>query len=83
MLSEVYGLVKKDFLELEKYQAWVRILNHNSLVITYPPPVPEIEITLPEFGENIEKNNLTPQESNDIIDSTHKCNFLKECWFTC
>lgn len=79
MLADVYGISRKDFLELGKHQAWVRILNKNSLVKTYPPPVPEVmeilsvmklEQTQNEKGANFE----TQGAGNPEVVS-----FLKEC----
>lgn len=82
MLADIYGLAKKDFLELEKYQAWVRILNNNSLVKTYPPPAPEKEI-LPELYGELSQNNLPLEDTEQNEAPAVSYNFLKECWFSC
>lgn len=88
MLADVHGISKKDFLELGKHQAWVRILNRNSLVKTFPPPVPEVMEVPPELkvkqrqdekGVNAKKLDF----GNPEIEEKSVVNFLKECWFPC
>ena len=37
MMSRVYGLKAEEFINLEDYDAWVRIKNKNSLVTAHPP----------------------------------------------
>lgn len=84
MLADVYGITKKDFLELGKHQAWVRILNRNSLVKTFPPPVPEMMETPTELLHKETKNSDMDIPASDILKPSDMiCNFLKECWFPC
>ena len=83
MLADVYGLSKKDFLELGKHQAWVRILNKNSLVKTYPPPVPDVMATPPGLQKNFSDSVRHEPKIADVGPSQMVCNFLKECWFSC
>jgi type IV secretory pathway VirB4 component len=72
MMAEIYGLEQEDFRNLEKYQAWVRIGNKNSLVKTYPPPKPEA-LAVPGGELEPEPARVEPP----------KVNFLRDCWFSC
>lgn len=83
MLADVYGISRKEFLELGKHQAWVRILNRNSLVKTYPPPVPEVMATPPVIQEDFKEADRLQPRAEDVAPSEVPCNFLKDCWFPC
>jgi type IV secretory pathway TraG/TraD family ATPase VirD4 len=72
MLAEIYGLEQEDFRTLDKYQAWVRIGNMNSLIKTYPPPKPE-SLAVPGEIAQAEPERAEPPAVN----------FLRDCWFTC
>ena len=88
-MAEVYGLTKKDFIGLDDYQAWVRIKNKNSLVKTFPAPVPEIIVEPPVAATNLYEDMETQSDSMKDIggetttNSIPSCNFLKDCWFPC
>lgn len=72
VMAEIYGLEQQDFRNLEKYQAWVRIGNKNTLIKTYPPPQPE--------------RHELPSEIPDAAPAKPRApavNFLRDCWFTC
>lgn len=84
MLADVYGLNKKDFLELDRYQAWVRILNKNSLVKTFPPPGLLKFEAPPEFDEAARASDGGYGQSvPDEEPPRDSCDFLKDCWFSC
>ena len=83
MLADVYGISRKDFLELGKHQAWVRILNRNSFVKTYPPPVPEVMTTPPVIQEDFKGADRLQPRADDVAPAQRPCDFLKDCWFPC
>ena len=78
LLAENFGLTQDDFRNLEKYQAWVRIGNKNSLVKTYAPPEPN-SLDVPGT-ESIEETTL---DQTSFEDKTQPMNFLRDCWFSC
>lgn len=84
LMAEVYGLQKKDFIELDEYQAWVRIKNKNSLVKAFAPPVVEKMLEPPVLDdERMAENYVTGENkaSKDKKIDGADFYFLKECWF--
>jgi len=68
--APMFDVKPKDLFSLEKYQAWVRIGNKNSLVKTFKPLLEKV----PDLPEELEKINTPPDEiinhfflSNDWI----------------
>ena len=64
--SDTFSLKPDDFLNLDKYYAWVRMGNKNTPIKTFPPL-------------EVESINIPPPHSN-ILKSQY--NFLKDGWIT-
>jgi hypothetical protein len=84
MLADVYGLSKKDFLQLDRHQAWVRILNKNSLVKTFPPPVP-LKLEDPPNFDKVDTSGTAGNRQSATGEELPRDNrdFFKDCWFSC
>lgn len=77
LLASVYGLPATAFISLEKYQAWARIFNRNSLIKTYPfPELNDQSLPFKPGGQAVYQDD--PQPTPEV-----KTSFLKECWFSC
>lgn len=87
MMAEVYGLTKNELRDLDKYYAWVRILNKNTLVKTFPPPESEViekpPKTIIHLHKEEEVHKEIPKETEKEYIPELECNFLKDCWFSC
>lgn len=75
-MSDSFGLEPSDFLNLDKYEAWVRIGNQNSLVKTFPPPKIDMQEDSPKMN-NLKATPEHQREEKSVI------NFLRDCWFSC
>ena len=77
LLSEIYGLTQQDFRNLEKFEAWAKIGNQNSLIKMFPPPVPDTDEN-PAWKEDV----VTGEERAGQVEYG-SVNFLRETWFSC
>lgn len=75
LMAEIFGLIQEDFRNLEKYEAWVRIGNKNSLVKTFAPPISEPSEIPSQIKERTEEYGNAEKEKQGV-------NFLRDCWFS-
>lgn len=87
LMAELYGIPQKELRNLDKYYAWVRIFNKNSLVKTFPPPVPDHIEDPPINKMQLKPGKTLMTEAMETAQPSKKreteCNFLKDCWFPC
>ena len=62
--APMFDVKPKDLFSLEKYHAWVRIGNKNTLVKTFKPLMETVP-DLPEEFEKLKDGNLSPDEMVD------------------
>jgi len=67
LMANAMDLKSRDFKDLDEFDAWVRIINKNSLITTYPP----LKV------DKIESPPIPPEHPPE-----QKVNFLKEGWIT-
>jgi type IV secretory pathway VirB4 component len=79
VLASVYGLPATAFIGLDRYQAWVRIFNRNSLVTTYPLP----KIMSNEIPQSSEKELMNRVEGPMNQEVGNRVRLLRDCWFSC
>ncbi len=70
--APMFDVRPKDLFNLEKYNAWLRIGNENTLIETLPPLMKEVP-KLPEGVEKINDNTFSPDQMIDHL-------FLSNDW---